>query len=212
MLQTPACQVSSYFFSRLCCSEHSVVNCTLRKSEDRILFPRCPTLQKNLTSWNRNKNSGVRKLSWCSIKSEQWQFKWAENCFILPPLRRTCLHWRAMQSTAWLCRAGQRTVHATFTGTFFVSHMWYIILILSKISCYVVECVSAGACSFISSPEGSGKRYSCEQLCVGKESILYMNRQRLCNFLVLENLYNSDFHKYRSILVCFTKNMINAAN
>lgn len=52
-----------------------------------------------------------------------------------------------------------------------MSHMQFITLISSKISCYVVECVSAGACSCIS-PEGSGKRYSCEQLCVGKENIL----------------------------------------
>lgn len=34
------------FFSCLCCSEHSVVNCTLRKRKHGILFPTCPTLQK----------------------------------------------------------------------------------------------------------------------------------------------------------------------
>lgn len=33
-----------------------------------------------------------------------------------------------------------------------------------------------------------------------------------CNFLVLENLYSSDFNKHRRIFVCFTENMINGAN
>ena len=47
---------------------------------------------------------------------------------------------------------------------------------------------------------------------MGKESVLYMNGERLCNYLVLENLYNSDFHKHRSIFVCFMENMISAAN
>lgn len=39
-----------------------------------------------------------------------------------------------------------------------------------------------------------------------------MNRESLNHFLVLGKSNNSNFQKYRSILVCLLENMINAAN